>query len=109
MVNAWKATQSDQEVLCESLIQCLHETPNEQGQGVPKPEFNELIACLEKFCTNQGDCAHFTFLFLLQLLVIHKHQKLSYLPIYNLFHSSCFEKTTRRCASKISSNYDRVS
>ena len=69
MVNAWKGTQSDQEVLCESLIQCLHETPNEQGQGVPKPEFNELIACLEKFCTNQGDCAHFTFLFLLQLLV----------------------------------------
>ena len=61
MVNAWKATQSDQEVLCESLIQCLHETPNEQGQGVPKPEFNELIACLEKFCTNQGDCAQFTF------------------------------------------------
>ena len=40
MVNAWKATQSDQEVLCESLIQCLHETPNDQGQGVPKPEFS---------------------------------------------------------------------
>ena len=63
MVNAWKATQSDQEVLCESLIQCLHETPNDQGQGVPKPEFKELISSLERFCTNQGDCATFEFHF----------------------------------------------
>ena len=59
MVNAWKATQSDKEVLCESLIQCLHETPDDQGQGVPKQEFKELIASLEKFCTNQGDYAHY--------------------------------------------------
>ena len=55
MLTAWRATQSNQEILCESLIKCFQGPPNEQGQSATKEEFEGLVGGLEKFRTNEGN------------------------------------------------------
>ena len=55
MLTAWRGTQSNQEILCESLIKCFQGPPNDQGQSATKEEFKGLVGSLEKFCTNQGN------------------------------------------------------
>ena len=68
MLTAWRATQSDQEILCESLIKCFKGTPNEQGQSATKEEFKALVGSLERLCTNQGNF-HNLIVFLVSHLV----------------------------------------
>ena len=67
MLTAWRATQSNQEILCESLIKCFQSPPNEQGQSTIKEEFKGLVGSLEKFCTNQGNFHHLLVLFIATL------------------------------------------
>ena len=55
MLTAWRSTQSNQEILCESLIKCFQGPPNDQGQSATKEEFKALVGGLEKLCTNQGN------------------------------------------------------
>ena len=50
MLEKWRATQSNQDRLCESLIDNLKEKPNKKGKRIPKDFCEFLIADLEKLC-----------------------------------------------------------
>ena len=68
MLTAWRATQSNQEILCESLIKCFKGPLNEQGQSATKEEFKGLVGSLEKFCTNQGNFHNLIVLIIVTLI-----------------------------------------
>ena len=48
MLDKWRATQSNQDILCQSLIENLKESQNEEGQCRPKPFCAALIHDLKK-------------------------------------------------------------
>ena len=48
MLDKWRATQSNQDILCQSLIENLKESQNQEGQCRPKPFCAALIHDLEK-------------------------------------------------------------
>ena len=48
MLDKWRATQSNQDILCQSLIENLKENQNQEGQCLPKPFCAALIHDLEK-------------------------------------------------------------
>ena len=50
MLGKWRATQSNQDRLCQSLIDHLKEKPNEEGERLPKDFCVELINDLENIC-----------------------------------------------------------
>ena len=50
MLERWRATQSNQDRLCQSFIDNLNETPNKKGKRIPKDFCEFLIADLEKLC-----------------------------------------------------------
>ena len=50
MLGKWRATQSNQDGLCQSFIESLKEKPNEQGISGPKDFCENLIGDLEKLC-----------------------------------------------------------
>ena len=50
MLGKWRATQSNQDRLCQSFIESLKEKPNEQGKRIPKDFCENLIGDLEKLC-----------------------------------------------------------
>ena len=48
MLDKWRATQSNQDILCQSLIENLKEDQNQKGQCRTKPFCAALIHDLEK-------------------------------------------------------------
>ena len=50
MLGKWRATQSNQDMLCLSLIDSLTEAPDTEGQRVPKEFCDGLIDELHKLC-----------------------------------------------------------
>ena len=52
MLGKWRATQSNQDTLCQSFIETLKEKPDEQGKRHPKDFCENLIGDLEKLCRN---------------------------------------------------------
>ena len=50
MLGKWRATQSNQDMLCHSLIDSLTEAPNKEGRRLPKEFCDGLIDELRKLC-----------------------------------------------------------
>ena len=62
MMGKWRATQSNQDRLCQSFIDNLKETPNEQGKRCPKDFCENLINDLEKLCDIETGNKHILIL-----------------------------------------------
>ena len=53
MLVKWRATQSNQDKLCQSLMDNLKEKPDRHGQRRPKEFCEGLIGELEKMCVGE--------------------------------------------------------
>ena len=85
MLDKWRATQSNQDILCQSLIENLKESQNQEGQCRPKPFCAALIHDLEKLMPFEQGIKNDIFRPYTHIIITHNDLPYPLLEIYSQY------------------------